>query len=90
MVVLFTREARDSGNLTHEVQFALTSGNYRGRVVPVLVDFVTFQAGKDVPWVLLRMDPIYVNAPAGISDSDISQIVSRVSAVAGADANASR
>ncbi len=90
MVVLNTREARDSANLTHEVQFALTSGNYQGRVVPVLVNFVTIQAGKDVPWVLLRMDPIYFNAPVGLSDSDISQIVSRVSAVAGAGTNASR
>ncbi len=90
MVVLFTRNGINSSNLTHEVQYALTSGNYRGRVVPVLVNFVTFEAGKEVPWVLLRMNPIYLDVSTDVKDSDVSEIVTRVSAVAGEGANASR
>jgi hypothetical protein len=82
MVVLFTREAKDSPSLRRDVQYALTSGNYRGRVVPVLVDFVAIEAGNDVPWVLLGMNPVYLNRVGNPSNLDVSQIVERVSAVA--------
>jgi hypothetical protein len=89
MVVLCTRDGRGSSTLTREVQYALTSGNYRGRVVPVLVNFpMTYLAGKDLPWALLRMNPVHFNDRIDLSDSDVSEIVTRVSAVAREGANA--
>jgi TIR domain len=92
MVVIFSRNASDVSNLQRDVQYALTSGNYRGRVVPVLVDFVSFKAGADVPWVLLKMDPIYSNSSdlqSGDS-ADLHKIVERVSTLAREGINASR
>jgi hypothetical protein len=74
MIALVTRDALQSGLLVHDVQFALTAGNYKGRVIPVLVDFVTFQAGKDVPWILLRLDPVYVQSVA----PDFEPVIKRV------------
>jgi hypothetical protein len=86
MVALFSRNARENenANVTRDVQFALTSGNYRGRVVPVLVDFVTFEAGSEVPWVLLKMDPVYLAGPS----PDFSEIINRVRGLAGKPSNA--
>jgi hypothetical protein len=60
MVVLLTHNSPESQTIKQDVQYALTSGNYRGRVLPVLVDLVTFQAGKDVPWILLRLEAVHV------------------------------
>ncbi|MGD0896304.1 MAG: toll/interleukin-1 receptor domain-containing protein [Thermoguttaceae bacterium] len=78
MVALFSRRANPSPTLRQEVQYALTSGNYRGRVVPVFVDFVTLEPGLDVPWVLFRFEPIYLQS----SSPDFAQVVARVQAVA--------
>lgn len=58
MVVLLTRNAGDRLNLERDVQFALTSGNYRGRVVPVVIGQSSFKTRQNVPWVLLRLNPI--------------------------------
>ncbi len=74
MVVLVTKNALGSAILRQDVQYALTSGNYRGRVVPVLVDSPTIEAGKDIPWILLRLAPIWVEGTA----PDFSPVVKRV------------
>lgn len=75
MIVLWTRNTRDSADkLARDVQFALTSGNYRGRLVPVSVGYKTFLARKDVPWVLKDFDPVYIEKE---SDS-FERVVSRV------------
>jgi hypothetical protein len=60
MVVLLTPNARQSPTIGHEVQYALTSGNYGGRVVPVLVNMATFEAGNEVPWILLHLEVVPV------------------------------
>jgi hypothetical protein len=83
IVVLFTRHAAESPTVGQEVQYAMTSGNYQGRVVPVLLDYVTFQAGHDVPWVLLRMDPVYVQTPP-----DFGPVVKRVQKLSETGCNA--
>lgn len=76
MVVLFTKNARGSTTLSQDVQYALTQGNYRGRVVPVFLGFSTVQTGKDVPWILLHLNPIWLE-----DDSpDLSPVISRVRA----------
>ena len=62
MIVLLTHASRKSDALRRQVQFALTSGNYRGRVVPVSVDMPTYTAGKEISWVLLRMEPEHVDS----------------------------
>ena len=43
--------------------------------MPVLVDFVAIEAGNDVPWVLLGMNPVYLNRVGNPSNLDVSQIV---------------
>lgn len=78
LVALFSKHAQDSPHVRQEVQYALTSGNYRGRVIPVLLDYTTFEVGTDVPWVLLRMDPLYLQS----SPFDAAQVVERVKRVA--------
>jgi TIR domain len=83
MVALFSRSA--DSTVLRDVQFALTSGNYRGRIVPVLIDFVTFTAGTEVPWIVLKLDPIYLNAP----DYDLTPVVKRVQQIADAGHHAS-
>jgi hypothetical protein len=85
MVSLWTSASKDSSSLVRDVQFAMTRGKYRGRVVPVLVDFVTFQAGVEVPWILLKMDPIYLQD----RDADLHPVVDRVLEVVRDEANAS-
>jgi len=84
MIVLFSKRSRESATVTQEAQYALTSGNYRGRVVPVLVDSVTFAAGAEVPWVLLKMEPIYITS----TSPDFNVIVNRIRTLAGAPTNA--
>jgi hypothetical protein len=86
MVALVTREALKSGLLAKDVQFALTSGKYRGRVIPVLVDFVTIKAGKDVPWILLKLDPVYVHS----ASPDFHEVVERIQALTQTSTNAAR
>jgi hypothetical protein len=49
------------------------------------VDYVSFQAGADVPWLLLELDPLYVNG----SPPDFSPVVERVRSIAEATSNAS-
>jgi hypothetical protein len=75
MVAVFSPEAGQSSQVISEVQYALTSGNYQGRLVPVLVGFPVYQAGKEVPWVLTKMNPVHV----AHTDTDFSRIVDRLS-----------
>lgn len=85
LVVLITKRSKSASNISREVQFALTSGNYRGRVIPVLVDYVPFQVGSDVPWVLMHMDPVYVTGTL----PDFGAVVERVQKELETDAHAS-
>jgi hypothetical protein len=84
MVAVFTRESVKSQTVRQEVQYALTAGNYRGRVVPVLVGIPTYAAGDDVPWVLLRMDPIHLDDYA----SELGPVILRVQELAKTECNA--
>lgn len=85
MVVLFTKNARGNPRLSQDVQYALTQGNYQGRVVPAFVGFSVVEAGKDVPWILLRLDPIWL----GEDPVDLAVIVARVRAQIESGCNAS-
>jgi hypothetical protein len=87
LLVLYTRGALKSDWLARsrqDVQFALTSGNYAGRVIPVVVGFKVFKAGEDIPWVLLHLNPVYLES----SRADLDDLIERVRSAAEADAHA--
>jgi hypothetical protein len=89
LLVLYTRGAMKSDwlpRLRQDVQFALTSGNYAGRVVPVAVGFKVFKAGEDIPWILLHLDPVYLESAA----DDLGDLVERVRSAAEAEVHAAR
>jgi hypothetical protein len=84
MVALISKEAMQSESLRRDVQYALTSKNYDRRLIPVLVDCVAFEAGKDVPWILLKMAPIHVKS----GSTEFGEVVERVGAIARQETNA--
>jgi hypothetical protein len=86
MVVVLTRGALESQSLRGNIQYALTSRNFEHRLIPVLVDFVTFQGGKDVPWILLKLNPVYMASASEGFDA----VIGRVRAIAQQETNAAR
>src|SRR5687768_14990288 len=54
MVFLLTPGALDAGWLRKDIEFALGSKKYEGRVFSVFAGPPP-QAGKDMPWILLRL-----------------------------------
>jgi len=85
LIAILSRNAANSPWVQQEVQYALTSGSYRGRVIPVLLDIATFEADKDVPWLLLRMNPVYLQS----GSLDLGQVVARVKDAAETGSHAS-
>ncbi len=86
MIALITPGSLESEALRGDIQYALTEKKFEQRLIPVLVGFATFAAGKDVPWILLKMDPVYVESPAG----GFEQVIGRVKAVIGREAPGSK
>ena len=86
MLVLLTRESQHSPDprVGQDVQYALTSGNYRGRVFPVLVNMRTFQASFELPWVLLRFENLRVEG----DPPDFRPVVHRLEGIEEAECNA--
>ncbi|MEX2176823.1 MAG: toll/interleukin-1 receptor domain-containing protein [Pirellulaceae bacterium] len=77
LVALVTRPQPASDSLARDVLFALTQGpNYRGRVVPVFVGQHKFVASPELPWVLLKLDPVYIATPAEGFDKVIERLQS--------------
>ncbi len=54
MVILLTPKAFESDLLRQNIEFALGSQKYEGRVFSVFVG-PTLEAGKDLPWILLKL-----------------------------------
>ena len=54
MVLLLTPAAMESDSLRQNLEFALGSRQYEGRVFSVFVG-PTLEAGKDLPWILLKL-----------------------------------
>ena len=88
MVALITRGALKSDeSLLYDIQYGLTSKNFERRLVPVLIDYATFVAGKEVPWILLKMNPVYLkSAPGGFEGFE--DVVHRLSEIARQETNA--
>ena len=78
MIAVVTQNALESGPLKEDIQFALTSKNYGARIIPVVVDMKTFEAGNEVPWILLRLNPLYLDS----ANSDLHEVVERVRSLA--------
>ena len=54
MVVLLTPRALESDSVRQDIEFALSSRKFEGRVFSVFVGS-TLEAGKDMPWILLKL-----------------------------------
>jgi len=83
MVAVITPGALQSRFLEGEIQYALTSKRFEHRLVPVFVGYSTFEAGKDVPWILLKMNPVYTDQSRGFGE-----VVDRVREIARQETNA--
>jgi hypothetical protein len=79
MIALVTQGSLESEALRADIHYGLTTAKFEQRLVPVLVGFVTFVAGKDVPWILLKLDPVYVES----RDSGFESVIRRVRSVLG-------
>ncbi len=78
LVALLTPGALEqTERMRRGVQDALPSRSFEHRLVPVLVG-PTFAAGKDVPWILLKMDPVTVASPA----DGFGEVIERVRTIA--------
>jgi hypothetical protein len=53
MVVLISPDAMKSEGVRREIQFALASPNYAGRLIPVVV-----RPTKEMPWILRRIQHV--------------------------------
>jgi hypothetical protein len=75
MVVLLTPKAMESEWLRQEIEFALGSRKYEGRVFTVFAGPV-LEAGKDVPWILLKLPHRQVDR------NDLAEAVKDIKALA--------
>ena len=67
MVILLTPSALDSDSLRQDIEFAIMSRKYEGRLFSVFVG-PTAMAGKDVPWILLKLPHRQVASAADFAD----------------------
>jgi hypothetical protein len=78
LIALVTRPELVSESLARDVQYALTQGQYyQGRVIPVFVGVVNYVAGKEIPWILLKLDPIQLQSPS----DGFGKVVRRIQAL---------
>ena len=77
MVVLVTPHAFESEWLKEEIQYALTAGQYKGRLIPVFSGSQT-ETSSDVPWILRKLNPVQI----GGSEDDWQQVIDKVRAFA--------
>jgi|SRR3954469_14884723 hypothetical protein len=78
LIALITRPGLAADVIARDVQYALTQGkHYHGRVVPVFVRIPTYAAGKEIPWILLKLNPIELK-----SETDgFGEVVKRIKAL---------
>jgi len=83
LVAVITPGSLQSRFLQADIQYALTSKRFEHRLVPVFFGYTTFAAGKDAPWILLKMDPIYTDQSRGFGE-----IIERIREIARQETNA--
>jgi hypothetical protein len=84
MVALITPGALRSESLLGDIRYGLTSNKFEHRLIPVLVRHITFVAGEDVPWILLKMNPVYLES----DQQGFDEVVHRVREIAQQETNA--
>ena len=57
MVVIVTPHAFESEWLKEEIQYALTAGRYKGRLLPV---FLGTELPANAPWILRNLNPVRI------------------------------
>ena len=67
MVILLTPKSLESDWLRQNIEFALGSKRYERRVFSVFVG-PTLEAGKDVPWILLKLPHRQVESARNFGD----------------------
>jgi hypothetical protein len=75
MVVLLTPKAMESDGLRQNIEFALGSKKYEGRLFSVFVGS-SVETGKDMPWILLKLPHCQVG-----SASNFGEAVKEISAL---------
>lgn len=78
MVVLYTNQARAIASLAQDVQYALTQGNYRGRVVPVFFGLSNAEAREAAPWILFHLRPIWLEGTSPPLDAVVARVQSEI------------
>ena len=73
MVILMTPDARESESLQYEINYALSSLKYKGRLLSVLVG-----PAVDVPWILLKQPTKQILS----AESDLGEVVDEVLSLA--------
>jgi hypothetical protein len=74
MIVLVTADAARSSQVRSEIDFALSKGAFKNRLIPVLVGPPEKIPKKELPWILWELQT--VNLPErGNQQSGIQQIV---------------
>jgi TIR domain len=76
MVVLVTPQAFESEWLKEEIQYALTAGRYKGRLIPVFLGSES-ATSPDVPWILRKLNSVQLKE----GHEDWQQVVDKVRAV---------
>jgi TIR domain len=75
MLILLTRGALKSEWFRQDIKFALGSKKYEGRVFSVFVG-PTLEAGKDVPWILLKLPHRQIK-----SANDFADVIKEIKAL---------
>lgn len=83
MVILLTPAAFESDALRQDVEFALLSRQFEGRVFSVFVG-PTMEAGKDVPWILLKLPHRRID-----SAREFGSVVNEIQSLLGTDSSVS-
>ena len=76
MVVLFTPNTEHSDFVQKELEYALSSKSYQGRVIPVLV-----QPSGKVPWIVNKLDALKVSIDPPSLQKGFGEVVRRVKAL---------
>jgi hypothetical protein len=68
MVILLTPRSMESDWLRQEIEFAISSKKYEGRLFTLFVGPAT-DVEKNVPWILLELPHLQIESAKGLGDS---------------------
>jgi len=77
MIVLVTPDAARSSQVRSEIDFALSKGAFKNRLIPVMVGPPQKIPKKELPWILWELQTVSM-PDSGNQESGIRQIVQRL------------